>query len=155
TGGHPGGHAVLGDGKGSNAGSELVSLPNGKNFLSADKPTLYPSLPKGTQVLSAKETKGLFPHYAKGIGSKIKSFASSAWGKVKDVWEYAKNPSKLLNVVMDKIDVIKDKAQIPTQIVKAGFNYLKKKPLEYIKSMFAQADAGGGKPSFGWPITSP
>src|SRR5699024_6811163 len=29
------GPAILGDGKGSNSGSELVSLPNGKQFLSA------------------------------------------------------------------------------------------------------------------------
>src|SRR5699024_11175679 len=30
TGGHPGGDAIMGDGKGSNAGSELVNLPSGK-----------------------------------------------------------------------------------------------------------------------------
>src|SRR5699024_11731974 len=47
TGGHPKtGPAILGDGKGSNAGSELVSLPNGKQFLSASTPTIYPNLPK-------------------------------------------------------------------------------------------------------------
>src|SRR5699024_9990105 len=69
TGGHPGGPAVLGDGKNSNSGSELVSLPNGKQFLSASTPTLYPNLPKGTQVLPAKMTKQI-PMYADGIFSK-------------------------------------------------------------------------------------
>src|SRR5699024_4127454 len=68
-GGHPGGHAVLGDGKGSNAGRELVTLPSGKSFLSAATPTLYPDLPKGTSVISAKETKKVMksiPRYAQG-----------------------------------------------------------------------------------------
>ncbi|GIP61937.1 hypothetical protein J32TS6_04920 [Virgibacillus pantothenticus] len=67
--GHPGGHAVLGDGKGFNAGSELARLPNGKMFLSADKPTFYPNLPKGTHVLPARETKRILksaPRYAQG-----------------------------------------------------------------------------------------
>src|SRR5699024_8180513 len=48
TGGQPGGHAIIGDGIGSNAGIELVSLPNRKEFLSASTPTLYLILPKGT-----------------------------------------------------------------------------------------------------------
>ncbi|AUJ26544.1 phage tail tape measure protein [Virgibacillus dokdonensis] len=67
--GHPGGHAVLGDGKGNNAGNELARLPNGKMFLSADRPTLYPNLPKGTHVLPARETKRILksaPRYAQG-----------------------------------------------------------------------------------------
>ncbi|WP_158681491.1 hypothetical protein, partial [Microbulbifer pacificus] len=67
--GHPGGNALLGDGVGFNAGSELVTLPNGKMFLSADKPTIYPDLPKGTQVLPAFKTKSLMksmPKYANG-----------------------------------------------------------------------------------------
>src|SRR5699024_12372658 len=90
TGGHPGGHAWLGDGKGSNAGSELVSLPNGKQFLSASTPTLYPNLPKGTQVLPAKMTKQI-PMYADGIFSKawrgVKQAGKATYNKVKDVWE--------------------------------------------------------------------
>ncbi|WP_330948900.1 phage tail tape measure protein [Virgibacillus sp. MG-45] len=67
--GHPGGNAVLGDGKGLNAGRELVKLPGGKMFLSSDKPTLYPNLPRGTQVVPAKTTKQLLKpkrYYANG-----------------------------------------------------------------------------------------
>ncbi|MCT1577531.1 phage tail tape measure protein [Oceanobacillus kimchii] len=67
--GHPGGNALLGDGVGFNAGSELVTLPNGKMFLSADKPTIYPDLPKGTHVMPARKTKQLLkstPKYAEG-----------------------------------------------------------------------------------------
>jgi len=68
---HPGGPVILGDGRGDNAGPELVTLPGGKSFLSAPKDTLYPYLPKGTSVLSAKKTRNLFegvPQYAKGKG---------------------------------------------------------------------------------------
>ncbi len=82
--GHPGGHAVLGDGKGNNAGNELARLPNGKMFLSADRPTLYPNLPKGTHVLPARETKRILksaPKYAQGT---------------KD-WQSLVEPSKLRN----------------------------------------------------------
>ncbi|MFD1335744.1 phage tail tape measure protein [Oceanobacillus iheyensis] len=67
--GHPGGDALLGDGIGFNAGSELVTLPSGKMFLSASTPTIYPDLPKGTQVLPAFKTKSLMkamPKYANG-----------------------------------------------------------------------------------------
>src|SRR5699024_7160223 len=41
TDGHPGGPAVLGDGKNSNTGRELVQLPSGRQFLTEDKPTIY------------------------------------------------------------------------------------------------------------------
>lgn len=72
TSGHSGGHAIMGDGKGNNAGSELVNLPSGKSFFSADKPTLYPNLPKGTEVISAKNTRkllGNIKHYASGTAT--------------------------------------------------------------------------------------
>lgn len=68
AGGHPGGLAVVGDGVGDNAGRELISLPNGKNFLSPSKPMIL-DLPQGAIVKSAIETKrmlGSIPRYAKG-----------------------------------------------------------------------------------------
>lgn len=145
TDGHPGGPAVLGDGKGSNAGREFVGLPDGRSFLSANKPTLYPDLPKGTQVLPAKLTKQI-PMYAEGKGwlSKVwgstKSFVGKIGEAVGDVWSYISNPSKLVNKVMDGIGVIKDKAQIPTKMVTSGFDYLKTKPVEFIKNMFKKAE---------------
>src|SRR5699024_10303620 len=144
TDGHPGGPALLGDGKGSNAGREFVGLPSGESFLSADKTTLYPDLPKGTQVLSAKMTKQL-PKYADGQGwlykawGCVKNFTGKICKAVGDVWDYISNPKKLVNKVMDGIGVIKDKAQVPTKLVSAGFNYLKNKPVEFIKDMFSKA----------------
>lgn len=62
--GHPGGHAIMGE-----EGTELAILPSGKAFLTANKATFYPNLPKGTHVIPHKQTKEFFkgtPHYADG-----------------------------------------------------------------------------------------
>ncbi|MEC5422397.1 phage tail tape measure protein [Virgibacillus sp. C22-A2] len=64
AGGHPGGLAITGDG----GGRELISLPNGRNFLSPSTDTLL-NLPKGTHVLPHRETERLLntvPRYATG-----------------------------------------------------------------------------------------
>lgn len=58
---HPGGIAMVGDGEGSNAGQELIETPDGKRFLSPDKPTLM-DLPRGTSVLSATKTREMLGH---------------------------------------------------------------------------------------------
>jgi SLT domain-containing protein/phage-related protein len=122
TGGHPGGLAVVGDGKGTNAGSELIQTPDGKQYLSPSRDTLV-NLPKGTQVLSAKMTRQLLdiPKYAlgtkaweftKGLAGQAwegtKNVAGKAWDKTKsvagkakdvafDVWDYVSDPEKLFN----------------------------------------------------------
>src|SRR5699024_4619955 len=97
----------LGDGKGSNTGSELMSSPNGRHMLSPSTPTMM-NLPKGTQVVSAKDTKNL-PAYAKGtfgkIASGIKSAGKAAFNKVKDVWEYASKPKELVKKVIGDIGI--------------------------------------------------
>ncbi len=160
--GHPGGHFIAGE-----KGKELVKLPDGRSFLTPDRATFFPNMPKGTHVIPNKHTEQILksdlPHYKdgtglwediKGVGRNIWDGAKKAWDFIGDVWDYASNPSKLVNLVMDKISIIKDQAQIPTEMVKAGFNYVKTKPIEYVKGLFKKADGGGGKPAFGWPITS-
>lgn len=52
--GHPGGPMIVGE-----LGSELITTPDGKQSLSPDKPTLMYA-PKGTEVLTAKETHDKF-----------------------------------------------------------------------------------------------
>src|SRR5699024_697086 len=151
TGGHPKtGPAILGDGKGSNSGSELVSLPNGKQFLSASTPTIYPNIPKGTQVLSAKDTKNL-PAYAKGtfgkIASGIKSAGKAAFNKVKDVWEYASKPKELVKKVIGNIGIDSGLAKIPKDIAGSGLKDIKDKPVKYIKDKIGDFGFGGGNAS--------
>ncbi|WP_121603776.1 phage tail tape measure protein [Virgibacillus sp. Bac332] len=63
--GHPGGHAVVGDG----GGRELIQTPNGSTFLSPPTDTLLPNLPKGSHVIPHRETEKLLksaPKYAQG-----------------------------------------------------------------------------------------
>ncbi|SHI02540.1 hypothetical protein [Virgibacillus chiguensis] len=82
--GHPGGHAVVGDGKGANAGRELIQVPGGATFLSPPTDTIIPNLPKGSHVLPARETKRILksaPRYAQGTKN----------------WQSLVEPSKLRN----------------------------------------------------------
>ncbi|WP_200416280.1 phage tail tape measure protein [Virgibacillus salexigens] len=63
--GHPGGHAVVGDG----GGRELIQIPSGATFLSPSTDTLLPDLPKGSHVIPHRETERLMksaPKYASG-----------------------------------------------------------------------------------------
>lgn len=167
TGGHPGGHAVLGDGTGDNSGSELTLLPNGKAFMSADKPTLYPDLPKGTQVISAKNTRKLFdsiPMYNSGKGrlnsaiSKGKDIfnwgkekVTSAVSKVKDwtgnVFDYIKEPGKLLDIAIDKLGIKIPDIGVIGDIAKGGFKYVKDKAVGFIKDKMENLFGGGDIPN--------
>lgn len=124
-GAHPGGPAIVGDGKGANSGPELIEHPDGSTYLSPSKDTLV-NLPKGAKVWSAKVTKEIFgglPRYA--LGDKIRSAAdwtkdkaSHVWGKTKevggkiasaafDVFDYLKNPSGLLDVAFKALGIEK------------------------------------------------
>ena len=67
--GHPfDGPALVNDGIGSNAGQELIQTPDGKMGMFKGR-NVMANLPKGTHVLSAKDTRkflGNVPKYAKG-----------------------------------------------------------------------------------------
>lgn len=154
-GGHPGGMAMIGE-----EGRELVQLPNGKSFISPGSHTML-NLPKGTHVTPNKMTEKLLkadlPHYAKGTKGWFGNMKSS----IGDVWDYIKNPRKIVTKLMDKISLQSKMAQIPKAAVSAGFGYIKNKPIQFIKDMFNKQkdtehnpNAGGGKPAFSWPITS-
>ncbi len=166
TEGHPeDGPAWVGDGRGRNAGRELVRLPNGKEFLSPAKPTLMPNMPKGTQVLSAIDTKEYLkmPAYAGGIGDSIKNALGNVWGRTKDmagniagktkktafdVWDYVENPSKLLTKALEFLGIYPQKfigalKDVPVRGFKkakdGGVEYLKKK----IDNMFSSGTGVG------------
>ncbi len=151
--GHPGGLAVVGD----KYGRELINLPDGQSFISPDTDTLM-NLPKGTHVIPNRETEkildGEIPMYAKGTKGWFGSFKSA----VGDVWDYVKNPGKIITKLMDKIGLQSGMAEIPKAIVKGGFDYVKTKPVEFLKRMFKENKDNNpnvaGKPAFKWPITS-
>lgn len=157
TPGHPGGLALVGDGKGDNAGSELIHTPDGKLGLSPASNTLL-DLPKGTTVLSAKETKRLFspvPKYANGIGD----IASHMWGagkdllqagkaKVFDVFDYLTNPKKLLDIGLAAAGFKMPSAGgFIKDALSGGMNMVKNGALDFIKKQLA--DFGGSGQGFG------
>lgn len=171
-GAHGGGPALLGDGIGSNAGSELVSTPKG-SFLSAAKPTLYPDLPKGSHVFSATDTRNLFsniPKYATGTDSAsgfLKRGSDATGGNIKKkpwterVWDYVKKPKKLLDIALDKMGAkLPKNTAMFKNMLKGGFNTVKDAALSKVKGTFKEQEHNnpnlmvGGKPSFGFPITS-
>src|SRR5699024_2620442 len=165
-GGHRGGHAILGDGVGSNAGSELVQLPSGQQFMSASTPTLYPNLPKGTEVLSATNTRDYLssiPMYAEGTNwfnkawEGIKGAGSKAKDAITGIWDYATKPKKLLDKLLKGVNLYQDKARVPRDIVKGGFGTIKDVAVDAVKGFFTEAESfggEGGKPNFPYPITS-
>ncbi|CAI6330205.1 phage tail tape measure protein [Bacillus subtilis] len=152
---HPGGPAIVSDGKGPNK-QELIALPNGQMFLSPKKETML-NLPKGTSVLDGNKTAALLkmaPKYSTGIGwldsawDKTKEFASSAASKVtnaaKDIWSYATHPTKLLEMAISKftkLDALKD----PTLgMVKGAVTSVKDGAVNWIKGLLT-ADNPPGK----------
>lgn len=123
TDGHPGGLAILGDG----GQRELFMTPDGQMGLSPAVDTLM-DLPKGTQVLSGKDTANLLgvPAYKEGIGSKIKDFASDIWGFVSD-------PSKLFEKALSTFGVeVPKMAGVFGDIAKGSFTFIKNKAIEFV-----------------------
>src|SRR5690606_10034897 len=157
TDGHPGGLAYVGDGKGALKGPELIQHPDGTTYLSPDKKTLV-NLPEGAQVLNAKDTQKLiYPHYAKGIGSKIKNAASKAWDKTKEVgskvkdvalnvYDYVKNPGKLLDLALSTIGVSKPSGNnFVGWMAQGAWNKVKEGAAGYLKGMIEKfGNFGGG-----------
>lgn len=162
TDGHPGGLAILGDG----GGRELFRTPDGMTALSPAKDTMY-NLPEGTTVLSAEKTRrllGRVPRYAKGIGSywndaldwtqdkykKVKSKAADVKDffkdKVKDIWDYASKPSKLIDMMVKGLNLKPPSGEGIGKIARGGMNKLIKSVKSYIKDKFDMfmGDGEGG-----------
>lgn len=147
---HEGGLAVVSDGVGKNK-RELIALPNGQMFLSPEKETIL-NLPKGSSVLNGDATAQLLnmlPKYASGKGwlqstwDKVKGVASKTKDVVKDVWEYASNPKKLIEIAINKFTNLSGIVNPTLGIVKGMINLVKNGAVNWIKK---QLDFGGGNP---------
>ncbi len=160
TGGHPGGAMVVGD----RYGRELVQFPNGQTLLSPDTDTLVPNAPKGTKVIPNRITEqilaGKVPMYSGGIGGpfdgvvntgkRLVNAGKDKFHKVKDtvkgwlgdVWDYASNPKKLVNLMIEKLGLsVTGLSGGAKSMAKAGFSFIKGKAVDFIKDKF---DIGGG-----------
>lgn len=162
---HPGGPAIVGDkgpGNSSGGGSstrEIVELPNGKRFL-ADGNLLI-NLPRGSKVKKNQDTEdelsggsgsNVFSRTAKSIGNFAKNTTEKAVtgvknvaGKVADtadaVWEYAKDPGKLLDDIIGNISF-----DLPTkalEFAQLGLGKMKSVATDYIKGLFEGAEGAG------------
>lgn len=64
---HLGGPAIVNDQPGPTY-KELVIPKDGIPFIPEGRDVFLPNLPKGSKVLTARQTKRLLPHYAEGVG---------------------------------------------------------------------------------------
>ncbi|MBX9988620.1 transglycosylase SLT domain-containing protein [Priestia aryabhattai] len=170
TGGHPqDGPAFVGDG----GQEELIRLPDGSTYLSPNKTTLIPNMPKGTEVLSGQQTKQFFSSisaYKKGTNKfasgakkakewvqtkaedaahKTKELAGKAKDKVSDVigdvWSYASDPGKLMKKVFGALNLkMPDVGGMMGQLAKSGVSKIKDGAVGFIKSKMDEF-----MPSFG------
>ncbi|AJO22889.1 phage tail tape measure protein [Heyndrickxia coagulans] len=159
---HPGGFALLSDGKGKHK-QELVTLPTGESFLSPVRETIM-NLPKGTSVLNANATNQLLsimPKYANGTGwlekawdvtksaaskavSGAKNVGKSILGGVKTVWDYATHPSKLISKAVSAFTNLSGLAQPTLGMVSGAVSMAKKGAKNWIKSLMGGGDNPGG-----------
>ncbi len=145
TGGHPqDGPMIVGDGNGAHR-KELIQFPNGKTFLSPDRPTMM-FAPKGTQVVDGDNTKKIMtlagiPKYASGIGW-LKDKIAGGWGKLKNIgdniWKYVSHPTKLLNTVVERYagSSIANLAGAMRDIASGSAKLIIKNAASWIKNMF-------------------
>lgn len=131
---------VVNDQKGSTY-RELVQFPNGKTIIPEGRNVMM-TLPKGTKVMPAGQTKDLmksYPHFAGGIGD----FFSSAWTKVKNiagtVWDYMQNPEKLLQIAINKFTDISGMVKPWSTIAGGIINKIFSGATNYVKKLFDKA----------------
>src|SRR5699024_7416508 len=167
-GAHPGGLAKVNDGRGSCSGRELISFTDWNTDI-LKVIDVVANVPKRTHVLSAPDKRDLL-QYNRGTKSTqgfLDRGPNVTGGKERKrtwsekVWDYVKKPSKLLDVALDKVG-----AKLPKNtamfkgMLKGGFNTIKDAALDKVKSAFKENEHNhpnlivGGKPSFGFPITS-
>ncbi|KSU88905.1 hypothetical protein AS180_05235 [Priestia veravalensis] len=173
TDGHPGGLAVLGDGK----MEELFVTPSGYMGLSPDRDTLM-NLPKGTHVFSGPQTKqlmdeGTIPQYSGGtVGKWFKKKGqqlSAGAGKLKDkaidtaqagaqkvkdvaldVWSYLDNPKELMKQVFAKfIPKLPNIGGAFNDVIGGSVKKVKSDFVDYIKKKMKDLNpfGGGASPS--------
>lgn len=151
---HPGGWALVGDGIGDNAGPEYIRTPDGKHGFSPASNTLL-DLPKGTTVLSAKETRKLFssvPRYANGIGdtlSHIWDTGKDAWNtgkkKVFDIFDYLTEPKKLLDIGLAAAGFsIPSAGGFISEVVSGSLSKIKRGAVDHIKHALSDFSGSGG-----------
>ena len=132
TNGHPGGNAIVNDGK----GAELVQMPNGATFIPRGRNVMLPNAPKGMKVLDADRTAQL-------MGRKSPTFNyADGTGWMSDIWDFFDNAKGLAGKVIDKFVSFKGASGYALDAGKALINKAKSEMVAWIKGLF---DKSGGK----------
>ncbi len=146
TNGHPGGNAVVNDGK----GAELVQMPNGNTFIPKGRNVFIPNAPKGMKVLPAENTAALMGrnkptfHYAGGTGDI-------------DVWDYLDNAKGLVGRLKEKFVDYKNLRGAGLSIAKGAVTKITGAMVTWADKLFEEFGIGKGWkwPSLSRRITSP
>src|SRR5699024_725674 len=161
-GAHPGGLAMVTDGRGKLKGKELIQFPDGSTGMFKGKDVIA-NLPRGTHVFSAPDTQNLLegevPKYNVGTdstksflgkGSKITGGSAKKRTWKDKVWDFIKKPTKLLDIALDKFG-----AKLPSDItstfkdmLKGAFNTIKDVALEKVKGTFKKQEKTEHNPNY-------
>lgn len=156
TDGHKGGHALVNDG----AGAELIQMPDGRMYLPQGKNVFIPNAPKGMKVLPAEQTAQIMGHtaptfaYKNGIGdffggiwNGVKQTASNVKDFALDIFDYAKNPAKLVSTVVDKFVNFDGLSGIFLDMGKGLVSTAKNTMFGWVKNLFAEDEKNSASPA--------
>lgn len=117
---------------------ELILPPDRKPFIPKGRNVML-QLKKGTKIMPAFETKKFMknmPHFAGGIGD----FFGSAWAKIQEftgnIMDYITNPSKILQIALDKFVSLAGIAEPVLSIAKGTVNTILGGATDFIQKMF-------------------
>lgn len=130
TSGHPGGNAIVNDGR----GAELVQMPNGMTFIPKGRNVGIPNAPKGMKVLDAQRTAQL-------MGRRSPTFnyeEGTGW----DIFDFFDDAGGLVSKVIEKFVSFKGMAGMALDSGKALISAAKGSLKSWIKGLF---DKFGGK----------
>lgn len=159
---HPGGLAIVNDAPGSKF-REAYEV-NGQVGLFPNQRNMLVNLPKGAKVLDGNRTEAMYgniPRYANGIGNWFSKAWDGAKGMVGTVWDYIKNPSKLLEVAISKFVNLTNTVQPQLDMAKGVISTVSSGATSFVKKFLEQGQedvttgSGGGVNFRGLRQTSP
>lgn len=142
TNGHPGGNAIVNDGR----GAELVQMPNGATFIPKGRNVGIPNAPKGMKVLDAQRTARLM-----GRSSPTFHYEEGSGGWLDDVFSFFDNAKGLAGKVIDKFVNFGELSGYALDVGKAVVGKAKTVMVDWIKGLF---DKFGGKSLEGYDPSS-
>jgi len=132
---------------------ELVQFPNGKTVIPTGRNVVLP-MPKGTKVMPAGQTAALMgmtgvKKYKSGIGNFFGNTIDKISSVANNVFQYIKDPEKLLEVAIDKFTDLTDAFEPGLSFAKSAVNSVFDTAVEKVKGFFDSFGAVDYKPSAG------